>query len=86
MYTNFITYYIIVIPSAFFLCFSQGMGIKGLWFAFFIGLTHQIVAYLYIIHKLSDWDEIVAAAKKRQNENVEYEMQSETTVETIELG
>ena len=51
-YINFVTYYVIIIPLAF--CFTfklgshintegklvSGQGVRGLWFAFIVGMTH----------------------------------------------
>lgn len=81
MYINIITFYVVSLPSAFYLCFRYsstkqiqfdfdsldtneiiievpGLGIKGIWLAFFLGFIHQMTAYLIVIHKMSDWEKI----------------------------
>ena len=63
MYINMITYYVVALPSAYYLCFRYsshqvvkfdfdsidtneikvevpGIGLKGIWLAFFLGMIH----------------------------------------------
>lgn len=39
MYAAFVSYYLVAIPSAYFLGFRVGLGIQGIWLGFPIGLT-----------------------------------------------
>ncbi len=63
MYVNIVTYYVFVIPLAYFFAFkckvlSNGekpLGLIGLWFGFVIGLLHQIIMYS-VLTKHTDWE------------------------------
>ena len=41
-----------------------GLGISGLWIGFSIGLLHQVIRYLYLIHSAS-WEQAIEDAKER---------------------
>lgn len=43
----FVSYWIIMIPGAFYLCFFSPLGIQGIWWAFVIGLTIAAIWLLY---------------------------------------
>lgn len=47
----FVSYWIIMMPGAWLLCFNGGMGINGIWLAFVIGLSFAAVLLLYRFHK-----------------------------------
>jgi len=51
---NLITYWVFVVPLAYYLCFIKKWGLLGLFAAFPIGSIFQIIAMLYLIFK-SDW-------------------------------
>lgn len=70
---NFVTYYIIISPVAYFLGFvyrfgsdagEKGCGLKGLWYAILIGQIHQIIVYFWLINR-TDWQEVIEVAKER---------------------
>ena len=73
MYVNAVTYYVLVIPLAYFFAFrckvlshgSKPLGLIGLWLAFVIGLLHQILMYSALI-KNADWELASAKAQERQ--------------------
>ncbi len=39
----FVSYWIIMVPGAYFLCFKLNWGIEGIWFAFIVGLTFAAI-------------------------------------------
>jgi MATE family multidrug resistance protein len=43
----FVSYWIIMVPGAYLLCFKLGWGIEGIWFAFIFGLTFAAVWLIY---------------------------------------
>ena len=72
MYVNFVTYYIFVLPFAYYFSFhckvftSDGMplGLIGLWFGYVVGPMHQIVMYAILI-KHCNWDQAAINAQER---------------------
>lgn len=75
-YINFVTYYILTIPLAYFFAFKfrssinskgeevMGLGVEGLWLGFICGMVHQILAYIYLI-KTTSWENAVEESRKR---------------------
>lgn len=39
----FVSYWVIMVPGAYFLCFKLNWGIEGIWFAFIVGLTFAAI-------------------------------------------
>lgn len=67
---NLITYWILIIPLAYFLCFKAQWGLIGLFAAFPFGSIFQIISMLYLIFK-SDWNALSLEATKRIDETKE---------------
>ena len=75
MWVNCVTYYIFVVPLAVFFTFfykaekhsfERGIGLRGIYLAMFIGMIHQITAYLLLI-LYSDWQKIIYESEDRQD-------------------
>lgn len=79
MFTNFVTYYVFVTPTAYLTAFyvskdfseiingmdkTHRLGLYGLWLGFLVGLTHQIIAYITLLAK-TDWGEAIRLVKAR---------------------
>lgn len=46
----FVSYWIIMAPGGYYLCFHAGMGLEGIWLAFIVGLSFAAVLLLYRFH------------------------------------
>lgn len=72
MYVNMVTYYVFVIPMAYYFAFQckilnngeKPLGLIGLWFGFVVGLLHQIIMYTLLIKKC-DWEQASIRAQER---------------------
>lgn len=47
----FVSYWLIMMPGAWYLCFNAGWGITGIWVSFVVGLSFASVLLLYRFHK-----------------------------------
>lgn len=56
---NFVFYYFLMIPMAYYLAFMAGYGLQGLWIALIVGLLF-VSTLMYYYVRVSDWDRIVA--------------------------
>jgi multidrug resistance protein, MATE family len=54
MLINAVTYYVFMVPLAYYFTFKREMGVTGIWVGFALGILHQICAYLLAIHR-TDW-------------------------------
>ena len=52
----FVSYWLVMIPSCYFLTFYFGLGLKGIWIGFIIGLSIaavlQLLRFKYVLKKL----------------------------------
>ncbi len=46
----FVSYWVIMTPGGYYLCFNAGMGLEGIWIAFIVGLSFAAVLLLYRFH------------------------------------
>lgn len=53
-----VSYWGIMTPGAYYLCFKTSMGLEGVWLAFVIGLTFAAVLLLYRFHKITGSERI----------------------------
>lgn len=49
----FVSYWLLMTPGAYYLCFYTSMGINGIWLAFVVGLSFAAILLLYRFHKKS---------------------------------
>jgi len=48
---------------------KEGVGLRGLWLGFTVGLTHQIIAYFVVIH-FKGWERAVEESRERQKKDL----------------
>lgn len=62
--TNLTSYYLVGLPLAYFLTFTMGMGLQGLWIGMGVGLCCIFLVQLLFNLILVDWDGVVGQASK----------------------
>ena len=62
----FICYYLMALPLALYLCFSQGLGLKGIWLGFALSTVALDGGLLFIIYR-PDWSQIAEQMKESIN-------------------
>ncbi len=66
--TNIIAFYIIGLPSAYYLCFHQKMRVPGLMIGISVGTSFQVFCLVYMIHYKQDYLFQLATIKKDGND------------------
>jgi MATE family multidrug resistance protein len=64
---NLAAYYLSSLPLGFFLCFSRGWGLQGIWFGLMISLLAVAVATVMVVLR-SDWNLETINAKNRSSQ------------------
>lgn len=66
---NLAAYYLSSLPLGFFLCFSRGWGLQGIWFGLMVSLLAVAVATIMVVLR-SDWNQEVINAKNRSSQEI----------------
>lgn len=64
-YLNLFLYYVIAVPLSFYLTFTKGYGLVGMWSGFLVALVTIAVSEIIYLY-YCDWDVIVLEAEARQ--------------------
>ena len=67
---NLCGFWLLGVPSGFFICFSLGLGVKGLWIGLILGLC-VVSVILFCLVAWLDWDAAVARAVAMQGGGVQ---------------
>ncbi len=54
----FIAFYIVSLPSAYYLAFRKEMGMVGLWWGVGVGSASEVILYFFFIRFCCDWKQL----------------------------
>jgi putative MATE family efflux protein len=62
---NFVGFWVVGIPSGYFLCFVEGLGLVGIWWGTCIGLFILSIGQSAVLARNTDWDALAAEIEQR---------------------